>query len=40
MPKGASKSHADVDPGDPSRKLLTMRRKLMDKVTDYVKAPD
>ena len=40
MPKGASKSHADEGPGDPSRKLLTMRRKLMVKMKDYVKAPD
>ena len=37
MPKRASKSHADVGPGDPSRKLLTMRHKL---VKGYVKAPD
>ena len=40
MPKGASKFHADVGPGDPSRKLLTMRRKLIVKMKDYVKAPD
>ena len=40
MPKGASKSRVDVGPGDPSRKLLTMRRKLMVKMQDYVKAPD
>ena len=26
--------------GDPSRKLLTMRRKLMVKMKDFVKAPD
>ena len=38
--KGASKFHADVGLGDPSRKLLTMRRKLMVKMKDYVKAPD
>ena len=40
MPKGASKSYVDVGPGDPSRKLLTMRRKLMVKMKDFVKAPD
>ena len=40
MPKGVSKFHADVGPVDPSRKLLTMRRKLIVKMKDYVKAPD
>ena len=40
VPKGASKSYVDVGPGDPSRKLLTMRRKLMVKMKDFVKAPD
>ena len=40
IPKGASKSYVDVGPGDPSRKLLTMRRKLMVKMKDFVKAPD
>ena len=43
MPNGASKSHADVGPGDPFRKLFTMRRKLLVKMKDYgeyVKAPD
>ena len=40
MPKEASKSHGDVGPGDPFRKLLTMRRKLLVKMKDYVKAPD
>ena len=40
MPKGASKSHADVGPGDPFRKLLTMRRKPLVKMKVYVKAPD
>ena len=39
MPKRASKSHADVGPGDPSQKILTMRRKLLVKMKDYVKAP-
>ena len=36
----SGQGYADVGPGDPSRKLLTMRRKLMVKMKDNVKAPD